>query len=51
MLPIIRTGMMAANKEIAAVSNNIANGNSSGFKRSSVAFEDVYATMADQVKR
>ena len=51
MLPIISSGMMAANKEIAAVSNNIANAGSSGFKRSSVAFEDVYATMADQVKR
>ncbi|XDZ64907.1 flagellar hook-basal body protein [Alphaproteobacteria bacterium LSUCC0684] len=51
MLPIIRTGMMAANKEIATISNNIANAGSTGFKRSSNSFEDIYATMADQVKR
>lgn len=51
MLPIIRTGMMAANKEIAAISNNIANAGSTGFKRSSNTFEDVYSTMADQIKR
>jgi len=51
MLPIIRTGMMAANKEISTISNNIANAGSTGFKRSSNSFEDIYATMADQVKR
>jgi len=50
MLPIIRTGMMAANKEISTISNNIANAASNGFKRSSNSFEDIYATMADQVR-
>jgi flagellar basal body rod protein FlgG len=50
MLPIIRTGMMAANKEISTISNNIANAASTGFKRSANSFEDIYATMADQVR-
>ena len=51
MLPIIRSGMMATNKEISTISNNIANAGSTGFKRSSNNFEDIYATMSDQVKR
>jgi len=51
MLPIINTGMMAANKQIATISNNIANAGSTGFKRSTAEFQDIYAAMADQVKR
>lgn len=48
MLPIITTGLLAANKTISAISNNIANAGSTGFKRSAANFQDIYATMADQ---
>jgi len=49
MLPIISTGLMAANKTISAISNNIANASSSGFKRSNVDFQDIYAATPDQL--
>ena len=43
MLNVIRSGLSAANQEIAVVSNNIANAATKGFKRSQALFEDVYA--------
>ena len=33
MFSIIRTGLDASNKDLAAISNNIANANTNGFKR------------------
>lgn len=43
MLAIIRSGLAAANKQISAISNNLANAGTTGFKRSSVTFADVAA--------
>jgi flagellar basal-body rod protein FlgG len=44
MIPIIRTGMASASKDMAVISHNIANGATNGFKRSSAQFEDAYPT-------
>lgn len=43
MLNVIRSGISAANQEIAVISNNIANVGTDGYKRSHALFEDVYA--------
>jgi flagellar hook protein FlgE len=51
MLPIIKSGILAASREIATVSNNISNASSTGYKRSSNVFTDVYANTVDQVQR
>ncbi len=42
MFQIIRTGIDASNKDLAVISNNIANAGTNGFKRSEAQFEDVY---------
>ena len=42
MLNVIRTGLDAANQEISVLSHNIANANTTGFKRSNAVFEDQY---------
>ena len=42
MLNIIRTGLDAANHEIAVLSHNLANAGTAGFKRSNTVFEDHY---------
>ena len=42
MFSIIRTGMDAANKDLAVISNNIANASTNGFKRSEAQFESMY---------
>ena len=42
MFSIIRTGMNAANKDLAVISNNIANASTNGFKRSEAQFESMY---------
>ena len=39
------TGLAAATKDMAVISNNLANTQTTGFKRSSAKFEDVYASM------
>ncbi|MFZ9948511.1 MAG: flagellar hook basal-body protein [Gemmobacter sp.] len=44
MIPIIRTGMASASKDMAVISHNIANGATNGFKRSNAQFEDAYPT-------
>ncbi len=56
MLSVIRTGLDAATKEIAVVSNNIANSAATGFKKSYSSFEDQYtenvsSAILDQVGR
>ena len=38
-------GLAAATKDMAVISNNLANTQTTGFKRSSAKFEDVFATM------
>lgn len=49
MLSIISSGILAANKEISSISHNISNANSSGFKRSTTDFQDIYAKTSDQI--
>ena len=39
------TGLAAATKDMAVISNNLANTQTTGFKRSSAKFEDVFAAM------
>ena len=48
MLAIIRSGIAAASKEISLISNNIANANTNGFKRSSSQFQDVYGIAGEK---
>ena len=43
MFSIIRTGLDAANKDLAVISNNIANASTNGFKRSRTEFVDFYS--------
>ena len=47
MINIIRTGLDASNKEISAISHNLANGSTIGFKRSSAAFTDMYTEQVE----
>ncbi len=42
MFSIIRTGIDAANRDLAVISNNIANAGTNGFKKSEAQFEDLY---------
>ncbi len=42
MISIIRTGLDAANRDLAVISNNIANAGTNGFKKSEAQFEDLY---------
>tara|TARA_B100000029_G_C17260684_1_gene846184 strand:- start:36 stop:818 length:783 start_codon:yes stop_codon:yes gene_type:complete len=42
MISIIRSGLAGVSQEIAVISNNIANANSIGFKKSMASFNDVY---------
>ena len=48
MFSIIRSGLDTANKEISIVSNNIANANSTGFKKSRAIFEEVFSRIDEQ---
>ena len=47
MFAIIRTGLDTANKEISVVSNNIANANSTGFKKSRADFDELFSDFAE----
>ncbi len=42
MFSIIRTGIDAATRDLAVISNNIANAGTNGFKKSEAQFEDLY---------
>ena len=42
MFSILRTGLDASNKDLAVISNNIANAGTNGFKKSEAQFEDMY---------
>ena len=42
MFSIIKSGMNATNKDLAVISNNIANASTNGFKKSEAQFEDLY---------
>ncbi len=48
MFSIIRSGLSTANQEISVVSNNIANANSTGFKKSRADFEEVFSRIDEQ---
>ncbi len=48
MFSVIRSGLDTANKEISVVSNNIANANSTGFKKSRANFEELFAIVDEQ---
>ena len=48
MFSIIRSGLDTANKEISVVSNNIANANSTGFKKSRADFEEIFSQIDEQ---
>ena len=48
MFSIIRSGLDTANKEISVVSNNIANANSTGFKKSRADFEEIFSQLDEQ---
>ena len=53
MISVIRSGLDASLKHIGVVSNNIANARTTGFKKSSATFQDVYAqktTLLNPVK-
>ncbi len=43
MISVIRSGLDASLKHIGVVSNNIANARTTGFKKSSASFQDIYA--------
>ena len=43
MLSILKSALNANSKEMGIVSNNIANANSTGFKKSSTNFEHIYS--------
>ena len=42
MFSIIKSGINAATKDLAVISNNLANSSTNGFKRSNAEFEDMY---------
>lgn len=42
MFSIIKTGLNATTKDMAVISNNIANASTNGFKKSEAQFEDLY---------
>ncbi len=42
MFSIIKSGLNATGKDLAVISNNIANASTNGFKRSEAQFEDLY---------
>ena len=43
MISVIRSGLDASLKHIGVASNNIANARTTGFKKSSATFQDIYA--------
>ena len=43
MFSIIRSGLNTTNQEISIISNNIANANATGFKKSRAKFEDIFS--------
>ena len=43
MISVIRSGLEASLKQIGVVSNNIANARTTGFKKSSASFQDIYS--------
>ena len=44
------TGLNAASKELSVTANNIANSSTTGFKKSSVSFGDIFASSPSQNK-
>ena len=48
MISVIRTGLSGITQEISVISNNIANANSIGFKKSSTSFDDVFTEQSQK---
>jgi len=48
MFSIIRSGLNTTNQEISIISNNIANANATGFKKSRAKFEDIFSLNSEQ---
>ncbi len=48
MFAIIKSGLNTANQEISVVSNNIANANATGFKKSRADFKDIFSIIDEQ---
>ena len=43
MISVIRSGLSGITQEISVISNNIANANSIGFKKSTASFDDIFS--------
>tara|TARA_A100001011_G_C14297441_1_gene839115 strand:+ start:2173 stop:2955 length:783 start_codon:yes stop_codon:yes gene_type:complete len=48
MISVIRSGLAGISQEISVISNNIANANSIGFKKSKASFDDVFTEQSDK---
>ena len=48
MISVIRSGLAGITQEISVISNNIANANSIGFKKSTASFDDVFSEQSEK---
>ena len=48
MISVIRSGLAGITQEISIISNNIANANSIGFKKSRASFDDMFTEQSDK---
>ena len=48
MISVIRSGLSGITQEISVISNNIANANSIGFKKSTASFDDVFSEQSEK---
>ena len=48
MISVIRSGLSGITQEISVISNNIANANSIGFKKSTASFDDIFSQQSDK---
>ena len=49
MISTVKSGIQANSRDIAVISNNIANANTTGFKKSYLNFVDIYRNAASQI--
>ena len=49
MISTVKSGIQANSRDIAVISNNIANANTTGFKKSHLNFVDIYRNAASQI--
>ena len=48
MISVIRSGLSGITQEISVISNNIANANSIGFKKSTASFDDIFSEQSEK---